>query len=91
MRGSGNYKCEDLIENLDNYILQLMFKNEDKKPEEHKDEESGDENDEDIEKEVVGNWKLVDLPEMPKVTGEEEEEELAKFKTKVYRFRKEWK
>jgi len=36
---------------------------------------------------VVGNWKLVDLPEMPAVTGEEEEEELAKFRTKIYRFR----
>lgn len=72
-----------------------MFKNDEinkeKKPEEHKEEDSGDENDEDVEKEVVGNWKLVDLPEMPAVTGEEEEEELATFKTKVYRFRKEWK
>ena len=71
-----------------------MFKQEetvkDKKPEENKEEDSGDE-DEDVEKEVVGNWKLVDLPEMPKVTGEEEEEELAKFRSKVYRFRKEWK
>lgn len=50
-----------------------MFKQEeadkDKKPEEHKEEDSGDD-DEDVEKEVVGNWKLVDLPEMPKVTGE---------------------
>lgn len=51
-----------------------MFKQEEsiKKPEENKEEDSGEE-DEDVEKEVVGNWKLVDLPEMPKVTGEEEE------------------
>ena len=28
---------------------------------------------------------------MPKVTGEEEEEELSKFRSKIYRFRKEWK
>ena len=41
-----------------------------KKPEEHKEDESGEE-DEDVEKEVVGNWKLVDLPEVDKVTGEE--------------------
>jgi hypothetical protein len=63
-----------MFENFIIHILQLMFKqeetNKDKKPEEHKEEESGDE-DEDVEKEVVGNWKLVDLPEMPKVTGEE--------------------
>ena len=51
-----------------------MFKQEEsiKKPEENKEEDSGEE-DEDVEKEVVGNWKLVDLPEIPKVTGEEEE------------------
>ena len=50
-----------------------MFKQEenvkDKKTEENKEEDQDDE-DEDVEKEVVGNWKLVDLPEMPKVTGE---------------------
>lgn len=28
---------------------------------------------------------------MPKVTGEEQEEELAKFRSKIYRFRNEWK
>lgn len=45
-----------------------------------------------MEKEVVGNWKIVDLPEIPVVTGEEQEEELAKFRSKIYRFRKqEWK
>lgn len=69
-----------------------MFKPQDPKPEEHKDEDSGDEVDDDLEKEVVGNWKLVDLPEMPAVTGEEEEEELVKFRSKIYRFRNgEWK
>jgi len=61
------------------------------KPEDPKEEDSGDEHDEDLEKEVVGNWKLVDLPVMPAVTGEEEEEEVAKFRTKIYRFKGEWK
>jgi Ran-binding protein 1 len=41
---------------------------------------------------VTGDWKLVDLPELPKVTGEEQEEEIAKFKSKIYRFHdKQWK
>jgi Ran-binding protein 1 len=45
-----------------------------------------------VEKEVVGNWKIVDLPEIAVVTGEEQEEELAKLKSKIYRFRYgEWK
>lgn len=74
-----------------------MFKPEEPskepKPEEHKEDEEGDDEDEDLEKEViVGNWKIVDLPEIPVVTGEEQEDEVAKFKTKVYRFRdKQWK
>ena len=72
-----------------------MFKPEetskDPKPEEHKDDDEGDDDDEDVEKEVVGNWKIVDLPEMAAVTGEQQEEELAKFRSKIYRFRGEWK
>ena len=41
---------------------------------------------------MIGNWKIVDLPEWTKVTGEEHEEELAKFKSKTDRFRdKQWK
>jgi Ran-binding protein 1 len=76
-------------------LTSTMFKPEepskDPKPEEHKEDEEDDE-DEDVEKEVVGNWKIVDLPEIPVVTGEEQEEELAKFRSKIYRFRKqEWK
>ncbi len=72
-----------------------MFKPEeptkDPKAEEHKEDEEGEE-DEDVQKEVVGNWKIVDLPVIPVVTGEEQEEELAKFRSKIYRFRKqEWK
>lgn len=70
-----------------------MFKNEEeKKPVEHKEDEEDGSGDEDVEKEVTGNWKIVDLPEWTKVTGEEQEEELAKFKSKTYRFRdKQWK
>ena len=40
------------------------------KPEQHKEEDSGDDEDEDVEKEVVGNWKIVDLKQMPVITGE---------------------
>jgi hypothetical protein len=71
-----------------------MFKTEEsKKPAEHHEEgEEGDSGDEDVEKEVIGDWKIVDLPEWTKVTGEEQEEELAKFKSKAYRFHdKQWK
>lgn len=72
-----------------------MFQQEEskeKKPVEHKEDEEGEDNDSDVEKEVIGDWKIVDLPVMPKVTGEEQEEELAKFKSKAYRFRdKQWK
>jgi hypothetical protein len=71
-----------------------MFKAEEaKKPAEpQENEEEGGSGDEDVEKEVTGNWKIVDLPEWTKVTGEEQEEELAKFKSKTYRFRdKQWK
>lgn len=66
-----------------------MFKTEDpkeKKPAEQHEDEDGEGDDEDLEKEVIGDWKIVDLPVMPKVTGEEQEEELAKFKSKAYRF-----
>ncbi len=45
----------------------------------------------DPEAEVVGNWKKVDLPEIPAVTGEEEEEVIIKMKSKIYRWRTEWK
>lgn len=67
--------------------------NKEKEPKEVKnDEEEDSGEDEDVEKEVTGNWKIVDLPELPKVTGEEEEDEVTKFRSKVYRFRKgEWK
>lgn len=54
------------------------------------DEDDVDE-DYDPEAEVVGNWKLCDLPEIPVVTGEEEEENIAKFRSKIYRWRGEWK
>ena len=54
-----------------------------------KDREDDDEVDEDYdpEQQVVGNWKLCDLPEIPVVTGEEEEQTVAKFRSKVYRWR----
>lgn len=41
---------------------------------------------------MYGNWKAVDLPEVVVVTGEEDDEEITKFRTKLYRFRNgEWK
>eukprot|EP00826_Nyctotherus_ovalis_P029642 TRINITY_DN2349_c0_g1_i13.p2 TRINITY_DN2349_c0_g1~~TRINITY_DN2349_c0_g1_i13.p2 ORF type:complete len:169 (-),score=61.26 TRINITY_DN2349_c0_g1_i13:53-559(-) len=47
----------------------------------------------DPEEEAKGNWtKLVDLPEVPVVTGEEEEDLIFKMKTRMYRFRDgQWK
>ena len=46
----------------------------------------------DPEAEVIGNWKKVDLPEVALQTGEENDEELTKFRTKLFRFRNgEWK
>ena len=70
-----------------------MFTTEPKKPVEHQEnEEEGDSGDEDVKKEVIGNWKIVDLPEWTKITGEEQEEEVTKFKVKAYRFHdKQWK
>jgi len=48
-----------------------MFTTEPKKPVEHNEnEDEGDSGDEDVEKEVIGNWKIVDLPEWTKITGE---------------------
>lgn len=64
----------------------------DPEEEEHKEQDDDESEDDEIEKEVTGNWKIVDLPEIQVVTGEEKEEEIARFKSKVYRFRdKEWK
>jgi hypothetical protein len=40
-------------------------------PHSSEEEEVGDVEDYDPEAEVVGNWKLLDLPEVPVVTGEE--------------------
>ena len=56
-------------------------------------EEDNDEVEEDYDPEapVVGNWKLCDLPEVPVVTGEEEEEVVWKARSKIYRWRGEWK
>ena len=34
---------------------------------------------------------MCDLPEIPTVTGEEEEEAVITMKSKIYRWRKEWK
>ena len=47
----------------------------------------------DPEKEVDGGFTgQVSLPEMPVTTGEEEEDVVAKFRSKVYRWReKQWK
>lgn len=45
------------------------------------------------EEEVTGNWKVdVNLPEVPLITGEENDECLVKFRTKLYRWHdKQWK
>merc|ERR1712048_762560 len=44
------------------------------------------------EEKAEGNWKIVDLPEMTMPTGEENEEELFKYRSKLYRWNnKEWK
>lgn len=39
----------------------------------------------------MGNWKLLDLPEVPVVTGEEDDEEIWKARSKIFRWRSEWK
>ena len=55
-------------------------------------EEVYDENYNPEEDKVEGDYKLIDLPEVPSVTGEEEEEVLGEFRSKLYRWRnKEWK
>ena len=47
----------------------------------------------DPEKEVLGDFKpTIELPEIQTVTGEEQEEELTKFRVKLYRWRDaQWK
>lgn len=45
-----------------------LFKNQEKPKEEDVDE--GEDENYDPETEVVGNWKICDLPEIPTVTGE---------------------
>jgi hypothetical protein len=47
-----------------------LFTNKDHEKEEGADE--GEDVDFDPEAEVIGNWKICDLPEIPTVTGEEE-------------------
>jgi len=55
-------------------------------------EEYCDENYNPEEDKVEGDYKLIDLPEVPKMTGEEEETVLGEFRCKLYRWRnKEWK
>lgn len=56
-----------------------------------KDDEDDVDDNYDPEAEVVLDNKICDLPEIPVVTGEEDEEELAKFRSKIYRWRGEWK
>ena len=59
-----------------------------------KEKEEDEEEDEDYDPEapvVSGYSKIIDLPEIPVVTGEEGEELLTKFRSKIYRWRKEWK
>lgn len=55
-------------------------------------EEGVDEN-YDPEAEVGGNWAVqINLPEVPLVTGEENDEVVEKFRSKLYRFvDKQWK
>lgn len=59
----------------------------------HKDKDDEEEVDDDYDPEaqVIIEGKLCDLPEIPVVTGEEEQEEIAKFRAKIYRWRGEWK
>lgn len=82
---------------MDIILTSTMFKNEqatkNPKPEEHKEEDDNDDEDEDAEKIVVGDWKIVDLPEQNNVgNGEEFEDEVTKFRAKIYRFHdKQWK
>ena len=51
---------------------------------EHEEEQNDDY---DPEAEVIGNWKICDLPVAPVVTGEEEEDTLLELISKVYRWR----
>jgi|JI9StandDraft_2_1071091.scaffolds.fasta_scaffold122687_1 hypothetical protein len=54
--------------------------------------DSDSESSQEQEEEVPGDLKIVDLPEVPHVTGEEQEVEMARFRAKIYRFREEeWK
>ena len=56
------------------------------------DKENSNDSDYDPEAEVEGNWQAVQLPEVPIVTGEEQDEEVSKFRTKLYRWREaQWK
>jgi len=44
------------------------------------------------EEEVTGDWAQVNLPEVPVVTGEEDDECINSFRCKLYRWRnQEWK
>ncbi len=55
------------------------------------DEDGGEEQDPE-EYEAQGEWKIKDLPEVSVVTGEEQDEEITKFRTKLYRWREsQWK
>lgn len=59
----------------------------------HKDEEEVNDPNYNPEEEVKeGNWKIVDLPQVKIVSGEENEEEIGKFYCKLYRSKDgEWK
>jgi hypothetical protein len=54
---------------------------------EHK-EETNDNPEEEL---AVGDWKIIDLPEVDAKSGEEDEELLFRARTKLYRWREEWK
>ena len=55
-------------------------------------ENHSDDENYDPEQEVNGDWAQVNLPEVPVLTGEEEEDVIEKFRTKLYRWRnKQWK
>ncbi len=51
------------------------------------DKSHSDDENYDPEAEVEGNWCQMQLPEVPVVTGEEQEEEIAKFRSKLFRWR----
>lgn len=67
------------------YKFETMAEVEKKEQEHHSDSDDGSY---DPEETVIGaEWKQCDLPEVPVVTGEEDEEVVIKMRSKIYRWR----